>query len=290
MARRCLCARLLAAVQEDPRLRTLPLAARMLFLLVAEAAARSPVPGVLPFAGTERVSLLVSAPVTEVETHLETLRAEGLVLLPADGTLAVPLLVEAGNRADVARRNGQSGGRPRRGETREAYLQRKQGEMMLPIAGGAAPGSAETHETQPPKPASRATTTTSSTQVGRSGQFQSPAPEKPAWVSLGEEVAELAGLDQARGLFNFQPVRAWLEAGSTAEGVRAAIRRVTSRDGFDPSRVKSLGYFEGAVADERQRQPAAEAPARHRDTPDEAVRIAAIEARIARVQSGRLAA
>ena len=133
MARRCLCARLLAALHEDPRLRTLPLAARMLFLLVAEAAARSPVPGVLPFGGTARVSLLVSAGETETQTHLETLCEEGLLVRGAADTLAVPLLVEAASRAEVARRNGARGGRPLKGETPEAYQRRKQGEMILQI-------------------------------------------------------------------------------------------------------------------------------------------------------------
>ena len=44
-------------------------------MVVAEAAARSPEVGVLPFGDARRVALLVSAPETEVETQIETLLA-----------------------------------------------------------------------------------------------------------------------------------------------------------------------------------------------------------------------
>lgn len=289
MARRCLCGRLLAAVHDDPRLRTLPLGARMLFVLVAESAARSPVCGVLPFSETRRVSLLVSAPETEVETHLQTLRAEGLITAGPDGGLAVPLLAEGASRAEAARRNGAAGGRPRKGESREDYLRRRQASMLLPLPAAAPPS--ETQETEPGKPVARATTTTTckSIQVSEVGSSPPPARDAaPGWVSLGEEVAELAGLDPARGGYDFRPVQGWLEAGASPDAIRAAVGRVAGRPGYAGVRVTSLRYFDRAVQEERGRQAAP--PRIALPSPDEEARFAAAEALVARVLRGGSAA
>jgi hypothetical protein len=280
MARRCVCGRLLAAVNEDPRLRTLPLAARMMFLLVAEAAARSAVPGVLPFSGTARVSLLVSASETETETHLETLRAEGLLADAEGGGIAVPLLVEAASRAVVARRNGAGGGRPRKGETPEQAYQRRQGAMLLAVQGGAGKPS----ETQAAKPVSASTTTTSDS-------VSSSEAVAPAWVSLGAELVEVARLDQARGGFDYRAVKGWMDQGIGAETIRAAVRRAAGRPGYDPRRVRVLGYFAKAVDEEAARAAPAAAVAVHRgDTPEEAERMAAWQRRIDAVVMGLAAA
>lgn len=275
MARRCTCARLLSAVELDPRLRTLPLAVRMLFLLVAEASARMPTAGLLPFRETRRVSLLVSAPETEVETGLETLLREGLLREEAGG-LAVPMLLDLPPRAEAARRNGAAGGRPRKGETAEAARERRQREMLLPMP------AAKPTETQAEKPAAPATTTVvSSVPTGLVGKSRAPsARETPDWVSLGEEVAELARLDGARGGFDYRPVQTWLAEGATPDQVRAAVQRAASRPTYSPHRVKSIAYFAAAVADERTRARGAAPIVVQRDTAEDAARVAAAERRI----------
>lgn len=266
----------MAAVEGDPRLRTLPLAARMLFLLVAEAAARSPVPGLLPFREPRRVSLLVSASETETETQLETLRREGLIRDEGEG-IGVPLLLDAPPRAEAARRNGAAGGRPRKGETADAARERRQREMLLPLPAAAA---AKPSETQAAKPVSLTTTTTS--QVSRSSEAQEgkgSAREAPEWAVLGAEVAELARLDGARGGFDYRPVQAWLAEGATPDQVRAAVLRAASRPTYSADRVRSLGYFAKAVADERGR-PAPSPAIVVRDTAEDAARVAAAQRRI----------
>lgn len=272
MARRCLCARLLAALHEDPRLRTLPLATRMLFLLVAEAAAASPVPGVLPFRETRRVSLLVSATETEVETQLETLLAEGLLAEDAGGGLAVPLLLALPPRAEAARRNGSRGGRPRKGETAEAANARRQAEMLLPMAGGAKPS-----ETQAAKPVSLSSIEAKSKTTELDTPSAPRATETPEWVLLGAELAEMAGMDGARGGFNYRPVQGWMAQGIPAGVIRAAIAADVARPGYRPGQAFSLGYFNRAVTDAHRNgmAPAAKAEA---VTADDRARMREIEA------------
>jgi hypothetical protein len=281
MARRCLCARLLAAVETDPRLRTLPLAARMLFLLVAEAAARSPVPGLLPFRETARVSLLVSASETETETQLETLRREGLIRDEGQG-IGVPLLLDVPARADAARRNGAAGGRPRKGESAEAARERRQREMLLPLPaapGAAAPGAAgKPTETQAGKPAPIIISTISTATASEEGEGS--AREAPAWVSLGAELAALAGLDPARGGYDFRPVQGWLAAGHAPDAIRAAVQRVAAQPGYAASRVWTLKFFDQAVQRERF-IPAAPAAMSAAERAAEAAALDAIERRVA---------
>lgn len=274
MPRRCTCARLIAAVEGDPRLRTLPLAARMLFLLVAEAAARAPEFGVLPFSGSARVSLLVSASETEVETHLETLVAEGLVR--AEGArLVVPLLAEAPPRTEAARRNGAAGGRPRRGETPAAARERRQSEMMLALPGGGAPAAPETQgKPNAENPPLLLITTPSAQEEGSSARED--------WVSIGQEVAEIAGLDPARGGYDFRPVQAWLNAGKSRAAILAAVRGVVEWKGYQPRRVFSLTYFTRAV--EKQAEPAR--PASAEDAAADAAAIARAEAMIEAARRG----
>lgn len=246
MARRCLCARLLAALHEDPRLRTLPLATRMLFLLVAEAAAASPVSGVLPFRETRRVSLLVSASETEVQTALETLLAEGLLAEDPGGGLAVPLLQALPPRAEAARRNGSRGGRPRKGETPEAAYVRRQSDMLLTLPGGAAAAAkpAESRDAKPVSPiSSKLITQLSAVEVEGSAR----GTETADWIALGTELAEIAGMDGARGGYNYRPVQAWLNAGIPAGVIRAAVTNAVAQRGYRPGQVYSLGYFNRVV-------------------------------------------
>lgn len=246
MARRCLCSRLLDALRDDPRLATLPLAAQMFWLKLAQAVAElAEQPGRLPFSETRRVALLVRCTETEAETHLETLRTEGLIRDDGGG-LVVPIVQAATDRAAVARRNGAAGGRPRKGETPEAALARRQGNLALPIAGWK---PTETQDAKPPL--ARDCTLPDSSEVkcsGREGAGRE-APGTPAWVSLGVELAALAGLDGVRGGFDYRPVQAWLNAGHDAALIRGAVQRVVEAPGYGTKRVFTLKYFDGAVHD-----------------------------------------
>jgi hypothetical protein len=280
MSRRCLCSRLFAALRDDPRLATLPFLPRALFLLLADAATRAPSPGVLPFSDTRRVSLLVSCSETEAETGLETLETEGLIRREA-GALVVPLIADAATRSEVARRNGSGGGRPRKGETREQYLARRQGEILLPIATGPA---LKPSETQPVNQAEKPYTSTSEVKSPLEESGSDRARDGFPHVALGIELAALAGMDGARGGFDYRPVQAWLNAGHAPEVIREAVQAVVSRPGYQPGKAWSLKFFDQAVG-----QAAAEAKARRAmapaiQTPEqrraERLAIEAIERRI----------
>ena len=89
MPRACDCRAIHDIASRDPRIMTLCLAAAMLWERLARAALTYG--GIIPFAETQRVSILVRASVSEVETHLGTLVRDGLVLRQ-DDTLVLPEL------------------------------------------------------------------------------------------------------------------------------------------------------------------------------------------------------
>jgi hypothetical protein len=265
MGRRCACDRLWARLEEDVRLRTLPMAAQLLWLKLMRLAVRTP-DAVLRL-GSElgfltAVAVAVSAAETEVEPVLAVLERRGLVVADrAAGTLAMPDAEIAAARVSAARTNGLKGGRPRKGESLEARRDRRQRELMMPLPGHAAETQETEAETDPVK--ARATTA-AVTQSSSSRCDGAPPPAgAPEWVSLGAEVAELAGLDSARGFFDYRPVQQWLTEGATPEQIRAAVTRVAARESYRPELVRVLGYFTQAVRDAMQ-QPVAVTPVRHR--------------------------
>jgi hypothetical protein len=264
MGRRCACDRLWARLEEDVRLRTLPMAAQLLWLKLMRLAVRTP-DAVLRL-GSElgfltAVAVAVSAAETEVESNLVVLERRGLVVADrAAGTLTMPDAEVTVARASAARINGLKGGRPRKGESLEERRDRRQRELIMPLPGRAAETQGTEAETDPVKAHA---TTAAGTQSSSSSSGGAPPPAGAAeWVSLGAEVAELAGLDPARGGFDYRPVQQWLAEGATPEQIRAAVTRVAARESFRPQQVRSLGYFTQAVRDAMQ-QPTALAPVRH---------------------------
>lgn len=245
MGRRCHCDKLFRQLEEDVRLRTLPMAAQMLWLRLMRLAATTPgFDGVLRF-GSEfgflvSVSLAVSCAETEVETALGALQRRGLVERTEDGEgLRLPDAEAAATRSEAARINGLRGGRPRKGEGAEAYRARRQGTLMLPIAGGAG----ETQETQiePIPESSRAAAKPIAIEAK-----QAEARETPEWVSLGLELCTLAKLDPARGHHTVLPVKGWIDAGASPDMLRQLIRERAARPGYS---AKSLNWFHQAVCE-----------------------------------------
>ncbi len=244
MGKRCACERLFRRLEEDVRLRTLPMAAQMLWLKLMRLALATD-DGVLrlgsDFGFLTAVSLAVSHAETEVETALAALERRGLAERGADGaSLRLPDAVEGAERAKAARLNGLRGGRPRKGETAEAAAARKQGSLMLPVAGGL--GETQETEQKPRDESSRAASLASSEEKGAAA-----AGAGEGWVALGMELAAMAGMDSARGQWNLQPVRGWLASGATPAMLREAVRRVSERPRYTPP--GSLQYFAKAVAE-----------------------------------------
>lgn len=245
MPRRCLCDRLRQRIATDARLATLPMAAKWMWLTLAERAAETP-DGVLrlgsAFGFLTGIAMLIQAAETEVETHWETLAARGLVVREGDAVTLPDLPMQAA-RASVARANGAAGGRPRRGETPEqARLRRAQASLMLPVEGGVGKPTG----TEPGNPEVSVTTTTV-----ESVSVSSSPPPKPAREetpsSIGAAVAELAGLDPIRQRFDYLPVRDWLAAGMTRAFILETVGQVVDRPGYQPGRISSLRYFDRAL-------------------------------------------
>lgn len=233
MARRCTCSKIIGLLHEDPRLRTLPLAAQALWLHLAHAMLRPGFDGALPFRDPRRVSLLVSAEVSEVVPLLGLLIAEGLLTEEGE-SLVAPLLREAEARVLAARRNGAKGGRPRRDETAEQAARRRQGELLMPIEAPRKPP--ETSAAGFPR------TTTSSSLSERDSK---PVVREETWQQLGGELVRIAGLDPSR--MDRRPVREWLEAGASPELIRQVFGQVSGRPGYEAGKVSSLRYFGAAI-------------------------------------------
>jgi GTP cyclohydrolase III len=251
MPRSCPCERLLARLDADVRLRTLPAAAQMLWVKLMRAALASPEVGVLRVGTETRFAMLVSIAVsvweTDVETHLETLRNRGLV--ETDEAAGVLRLTDAATEAaktNAARINGLRGGRPRKGESPEDALRRRQGAFLMPLP----------KPTEPNVESSRARLSDSDSE-SQSG-LSVPTPREETDVqALGNELAEIAGLDAVRGAFAFQDVRAWVAQGATAELLRRVVGEVTAKARAAGKVVGSMRYFAGAV---REAMAAARAP------------------------------
>ena len=248
MPRRCLCTQLRQRIATDARLATLPMAAKWLWLSLAEHAAESPDAAVSVGSGFgffTGIAMLIQVAEPEVETQWETLAARGLVLRQGDA-FTVPDLPASGARAAASRGNGGLGGRPRKGETPEAArLRRAQAHMMLPVPGGAAKPT----ETQTGNP-----TTTSESRESVSSGGEKPRRDV-THAALGAEIAELAGLDPVRQRFDYQPVRTWLDAGHSPALIRAVVAEVAGRPSYEAGRVRTLAYFTQAI--ERARAEAA---------------------------------
>lgn len=242
MGRRCSCHGLMEALRRDPRLRLVPLGARALWLLLADALAEMPEPWVFLLGSrpgsVREIAMMVSADESETETHVQTLLDIGLLEKRADGAIAVVGLPES-RRSAAAQGNGRLGGRPRKGETaEEARLRRQQTHMALPIAGG----RAETQETQrKPETETRLAGADDADQKDKIDQSR----EVSDIVAFGAELAEIAGMDPARGTYDFRPVMNWRAMGLPDATIRDVVRCWVGRTGYTVPR--SLAYFAGGM-------------------------------------------
>lgn len=237
---RCAC-RALERLLDDPRMRTLPLAARGFVLMLAHAMQRLPNPAVLAWGdmipGAAEIALMVSASETEVETHLKTLRETGLITQSETGAVQF-----SGTVSPQARPRRGVGGRPKSGESREDYS-RRQREMRLfsAMPGGRAPAAPDVAKTPAETPARVSLAADSS--VG----------EKEAKLAAGNvgelaaQLADLAGLDPAHAVSDAGVVKGWLAQGATAALLIGVVERVAARPKYQIP--EHLGYFRGAVAD-----------------------------------------
>lgn len=252
MARSCWCERMLAQVSNDPRLVLGPVVARFVWMMLLRLLREAPEPGILRFprsvsdSGTQGVTdietrsiaRLVAVDPDEAASALAYLVEAGL-LVRRDGALCLPEAEEAGRRAAIARENGRKGGRNKKNGDPPVT---RQGRLLLAIDGS----KPETQETRMATEAETPSRTGAPTAAASASKEESKQ-----LVALGDELAEIAGLDPANGGYNYGPVQAWIAAGVSADAMRAGVRRVVQRPGWKGCR--SLGYFDLAVREEHAR-------------------------------------
>ena len=250
MARRCACERLLAFWESDPRFALAGVAASAIWLRLVRAVQQLGDGSVFRMGSASvsvgDIAMVIRTQETETEPALNRLLELGLLAREADGAWSIPWLAEGAARTNAARHNGLRGGRPRKGETPEQAMARRQGHLPLPIEGGR-----ET-DAKPNAESSRASIESSS--------LSSPPPSQSLdareLVALVEELAEIAGMDPARGGYNGAAVRGWLARGATPELLRDVVRRVRARS---QAAIGTFAYFNRAV--EEAVAAAAERPA-----------------------------
>jgi len=244
MARRCACADILSLL-DLASVRALPLATRAVLVDVLRQIAASPVPGVLRFLRpvTESVAAWLSISETEAETELTKLVELGFVVVGEDGkSLTSPRIKAASDRSEINRINGMKGGRPLKARVPG------QREIMLPIEGGK----------------TEITETGAASVSPPSSSLEDQASEKEearAWVSLGQDLAQVIGLDPAKGFVDCRPVQAWLAMGLEEAQIRAVVAEVAARG----KRITGLAYFTPAMRDlaHEVRASAPKAPPAH---------------------------
>lgn len=241
MGRRCACERLLEFWEGDPRFALAGASAAAIWLRLVRVLQRMGDSSVLRFGSVvgsvAEIALAIRTQETELEPAINRLAELGLLTREEDGALSVPWLAEGAARASSARSNGLRGGRPRKGETKEDMHARRQGHLALPFSGS----SAAVAETQPkPKPESSRASTESKT-ISLSSQ----SIDARELYALTEELAEIAGMDPARGGYNGSDIRMWLTQGATPDLLREVVRTVRHRS---DAVIGTFRYFNKAVA------------------------------------------
>lgn len=239
MAKACDCGVILEAYESDPRLLSLPLAVRGLWLALVLRMRRMGqsvllLGSVVP--NLREIAMLVPMEETELETQLSALLARGLLVRREDGALECSLLAARMKRAETARINGLKGGRPRKDG-----LPAGQRGLMLPIAGGRAEADAKTQE-EP-----NAGTSVSPAKLAEASEEKAKQAVPDDWPRVAQAAADAAGLDQARGAWTLGVVRDWMAQGADETLILEVIRGVMGRP--NPPAVQKLGYFSKAIGE-----------------------------------------
>jgi hypothetical protein len=248
MGQRCQCEKLLDMLENDWRLRIVGRETAMVWLELTRFIYRYGEDLVLridprsgsPIGSLAELAFALRIDETQLETHLATLFERRLLLKAPCGGVAMPPELGLTARQKAARLNGAKGGRPRKDSQPPG-----QRSLLLPLPSHASARPVETQKqtrggSVTPLP-SESPESLDSDSVSRDGT----AP--PSWVSLGVELATLAGHRRAPHARDLALVRSWLEAGATGETLLAVFRSVLAREKCP--RLPALSYFDGAVRD-----------------------------------------
>lgn len=238
-------AMILGMMAGDPRLRTLPAAARCVWLDLVQAMRAASV-SVLRFGSVslsrKEIAMLVANSESELEANLRPLLDRGLLVEEADGAIGAPMLVAAVARSEINRLNGLKGGATRRRQAEE----RRQGHMALPIAGGA-DGSAGAVAGSKPE----ANAVSVSPAIAKLSEAEKESSAKPCtpvgfdvMQRVGDQVLEIAGINPVSFTGHFGLVRTWMGLGADERLIVETVRTVMARGSARPAGIQ---YFDKAV-------------------------------------------
>lgn len=176
---------------------------------------------------TREVCLALTCSETEWETGVENLIGRGILTREPDGAISCPLLAGAFRSAEARRANGLAGGRPRKGETAAQALERRQGRLMMPLAGGA--------ETR--------------TKPDAIPQAKLKPEDKLQLKALTEEVEKAACVAGEFAADDIRQVGGWLEAGADEALILRVVAAKAEQRSPEAAAIRGLRWFDGAVRD-----------------------------------------
>ena len=250
MAKSCECAGLLEMVTRDPRLRTLPAAARMLWLELVMAMRAAGV-SVLRFGGhvpdANEMAMLAAMPASDVAANLEAIVGRGLLVRERDGALSSPLLVASANRSEINRANALAGVAKRRARLEPETQTRLP--LVQAVAGRDVEGAANAGETGANVEGSP---DAAIAKLESSKLKPKLAVSDAVYHETGRAVLALMGIDDAKSFVHYGIVRQWLADGATPEMILEVVgRKMAGRAGS----IANPGYFTQAIREAVKRQP-----------------------------------
>jgi hypothetical protein len=226
----------------------MPAAAQLLWVRLITAMQRSHI-SVLRFGSDimnqKNIAMFIQIDETEIETHMETLLASGLLVRDADGAIECPMLTAAVTRSEINRINGKKGGRPRKNAEPPG-----QTNMLYTIKGGAMKN--EITETETEQQTKTAQIPLSTTYLSNK-EVSKVSVSEAEWQAVGKEVLAMINYDPARSFIHAGPVRGWIMDGASREMILDVVSTIMSRP--KPPNITKLTYFNQAIAERIAAQP-----------------------------------
>ena len=244
MARKCDCDWMLDALTR-PDMLVMPLASRGLWVALVNAM-RSLPNSVLRigsrFASPKEIAKMIAIDESELEANLQPLLDANLLAREADGALFCPLMAATSSRSEINRINGLKGGEARRRQAAE----RRQGNILFAVSGGAVPSVGESKAKANDDVALPTAKLLASSSLEAESKPRVHA-QSPEVLRIGNLAIDAAGFDPARWSGTVGVVAEWLNAGADEATIVETIRAKARPD------VRSLRYFGQAIAEAVQR-------------------------------------
>lgn len=245
MGRRCQCERLLEMLENDWRLKIVGRETAMVWLELTRFIYRFGEDLVLrvdtqlgsPIGSIAELAFALRIDESELSNHLETLFERRLLVKAPCGGVAMPPELGLTARQKAARLNGSKGGRPRKDGQPSG-----QRSLLLPIPSNPLRKPAITQ-----KETHLSDVTTTTTDSADSDSVSGRKAALPPTLSLGDELASLAGHRKSPHARDLALVQGWVDAGATRDLLMGVFQSVLAREKCPP--LPALSYFDGPVRD-----------------------------------------